>query len=114
MVKLDVISPSLQSILDNLEICPAYVLDHCSIVLAQNRAASVIFGNWSQSCKYRSSDDKAIAEGVFEFNHPEFGYLKLAHLSFMVSGTKDFTLEVYIPLAGIDNKLRQILKNYST
>jgi uncharacterized Fe-S center protein/transcriptional regulator with XRE-family HTH domain len=45
----DCISPTLLRMLDNLGLCPAYVLDQCFNVLAWNRAASVIFGDFSRT-----------------------------------------------------------------
>ena len=42
----DSISPTLLRMIDNLGLCPAYVLDQYFNVLAWNRAASVIFGDF--------------------------------------------------------------------
>ena len=89
MVKQDVISPTLLRILDNLAVCPAYVLDQRFNLLAWNRSASVIFGDFSQKnkCWWPDYDVEGIAEGEVEFNHTEFGYLKFDHITFEVSGT---------------------------
>lgn len=43
------VSPTLLRTLENLGICPAYVLDQCFNVLAWNRAASMIFGDFSKA-----------------------------------------------------------------
>jgi|GEM_PF-44908 len=46
--QMDSISPTLLRTLENLGVCPAYVLDQCFNVLAWNRAASAIFGDFSK------------------------------------------------------------------
>jgi len=43
------ISPTLLRTLDNLGICPAYVLDQCFNVLAWNRSADAVFGDFSKT-----------------------------------------------------------------
>jgi uncharacterized Fe-S center protein/transcriptional regulator with XRE-family HTH domain len=45
----DCISPTLLRTLENLGVCPAYVLDQYFNVLAWNRAASAIFGDFSKT-----------------------------------------------------------------
>jgi len=97
-----------------LGVCPAFILDHCFIVLARNRAASLIFGDFFKigECWLQDLVVQGIVEGNTEFNHPRFGNLKLDHITFKVPGIQKYTLRVFTPLAGTDNKLKHLLDTY--
>ena len=95
-------------------VCPAFILDHCFNVLAWNRAASLIFCDFSEisECWWHDHVVQGIVESNIVFNHPKFGVLKLDQITFKVSEIPNLTLRVYTPLAGTDNMIRQLLDTF--
>lgn len=48
LLQKDSVSPTLQHLLDHLELCPAFITNYQSNVLAWNSAACALFGDFSQ------------------------------------------------------------------